>query len=142
MTLFHAVVNLTCLLVVCHGLTQEEIDQFRSSVTITTAAGVHTISSNGLPDHETIEDDCNVVNDPLSQNYEFLVQESPTLIPDGNNLCLSMGEIGIAINGALLFNPFNVDGENAVEGTQLIKVPKSTYNLLQRPVDKWHDSSF
>ncbi|XP_038067378.1 uncharacterized protein LOC119737252 isoform X2 [Patiria miniata] len=118
----------TCLLAVLamsSALTDEQIARFMTSdrvegntgetgmVTIATANGMHTITSNGVPDHATPDyPNSGNPNDITVQTHEWTIPVNPTVAESTTDLPL--GPIGVAINGIPFFNPYTATGEDAV----------------------------
>lgn len=74
--------------------------------------------SNGIPDHDTGEFPVPGKGNPnyiIEQAYRQGVMKEPEIAAESS--CLPMGPIGMAINGLPLYNPWNSDFDNAVEGT-------------------------
>ncbi|XP_072029780.1 uncharacterized protein [Amphiura filiformis] len=72
------------------------------------------LESNGIPDHDTGDWPGANPNEIVEQSYRYNVPITPVVA--NNPTCLPGGPIGMAINGIPLFNPWNADSENAVEG--------------------------
>lgn len=64
-----------------------------------------------MPDHPYVRVN---PNDPVAKHDVYTLPKNPTMASQPG--CLSMGPIGMAITGAMIFDPLNKDGENAVEG--------------------------
>lgn len=101
-----------------NGLTVAEVAQFNVSGRNGTYVLVNTSLSDrfvfyasGMPDH-----DWEMVNTytPTVQNYVIEIPRNPqqSQIPG----CLPMGIIGLTRTGVALYNPLNVQDQNAVEG--------------------------
>ncbi|XP_060075510.1 collagen alpha-5(IV) chain-like [Ylistrum balloti] len=69
------------------------------------------IMSNGLPDHAP---DALTSQPVIPRNNIFSVPKNPTIAEKPG--CLPMGPIGISRTGVVIFNPLNIEGQNAVEG--------------------------
>ncbi|XP_077993804.1 uncharacterized protein LOC144447601 [Glandiceps talaboti] len=109
------------------ALTDEQVAKFKptgitesntgliGTITITTADDKHVIESNGIPDHDTATfPNLTNPNSLQSQSHHFEVPVTPTEATEPS--CLPMGPIGVAVNGVPIFNPFTIEGNNAVEG--------------------------
>ena len=75
-------------------------------------------ASNGIPDHDTGEFPVPGKGNPnaiLEQAFKQGVMKDPEIAIESS--CLPMGPIGMAINGIPLYNPWNSDFDNAVEGS-------------------------
>ena len=65
----------------------------------------------GLPHHPTMQFDPNT---PEAVDFRVDLPEEP--IPNDVETCLDYGPIGWTIYGVALYNPFTIEGNNAVEG--------------------------
>ncbi len=81
------------------------------------AGGVLSISDDGLPDHELLdayalfdESNISVVSSPYT--YEFPLEPVLADEPVDTNL----GTIGVAVSGGIFFNPYEGNGEIALDG--------------------------
>ncbi|XP_052076500.1 uncharacterized protein LOC127714481 [Mytilus californianus] len=102
------------------GLTVTELSKFTTSGNFpestvrvdTTQSNRHLIYASGIPDHpwEKVNP-----NDATDQNYNISIPKIPRY-NNGAHGCVPMGMIGITRTGVAIFNPLNVDLENAVEG--------------------------
>ncbi len=73
------------------------------------------IDSQGYPNHPTAAfPNSGNPNSIRVQNFRFRIPIEPKLA--GSITRLPMGSIGTALNGVVFFNPFEVQGMNAVEG--------------------------
>nr|XP_054770766.1 uncharacterized protein LOC129278645 [Lytechinus pictus] len=110
-----------------HGITVEETAYFGTTgapegntgitgwVTVTSSGSNWVIQSNNIPDHETGTFPGNHnPNSILEQTVSRTVPKEPQVAT--TTTCLPGGPIGIAVNGIAIFNPWDADGENAVEG--------------------------
>ncbi len=106
----------TCCTHLVTSLTSDEIASFTSrNVQLTTDGGMHTFESNGLPDHDTGDfPNPDNPNEISQQQHSATFYEQPQLADTPG--CLNMGQIGYAVNGVALFNPYSALGTNAVEG--------------------------
>ncbi|CAH1781025.1 unnamed protein product, partial [Owenia fusiformis] len=86
-------------------------------VNITDNGDTWTLISNGVPDHDT--GDFPIAgsnpNEISTQTHEYEIPKNPNIASEAT--CLSRGVIGIAKNGVAIFNPFTIQGCNAVEGS-------------------------
>ncbi|CAH1782026.1 unnamed protein product [Owenia fusiformis] len=86
-------------------------------VNITDNGDTWKLESNGVPDHNT--GDFPIAgsnpNEISTQTHEYDIPKNPSIASEPT--CLSMGVIGIAKNGVAIFNPFTLEGCNAVEGS-------------------------
>ncbi|XP_072051325.1 uncharacterized protein [Amphiura filiformis] len=73
--------------------------------------GMVSFVFKGLPNHDTMMIN---PNQAIQQDFEVDLPEYPT--PLIKEECLTGGPIGWTIHGVALFNPFNIEGSNAVEG--------------------------
>ncbi|XP_022098316.1 uncharacterized protein LOC110983391 isoform X2 [Acanthaster planci] len=107
------------------ALTDEQIVSFMTTasvetntgqtgmVSIVTADRMHTITSNGVPDHPTPEyPNQGNPNDIVVQAHQWTVPVNPTVATSTTELPL--GPISVAINGIPFFNPYTAKGEDAV----------------------------
>ena len=79
--------------------------------------------SNGIPDHDTGKWPGINPNEIQEQSYRYILPIKPSVASQPT--CLPGGPIGLATNGIPLFNPWNADSENAVEGpTQEVRAPR------------------
>ncbi|XP_071808822.1 uncharacterized protein [Asterias amurensis] len=138
-----ALVTLSC------ALTDEQISVFMTTemvetntglmgvISIETADGMHTITSNGVPDHVTPEyPRMGNPNDIETQSHLWTVPVNPSVAD--SNTALPMGPIGVAINGIPLFNPFTITGEDAVltetfDSCDGHPDPKGVYHYHKQP---------
>ena len=108
------------------GLSQSELDTISSyasqngegengklTITIGGTDSEYTLSSNGVPTHQTGPYGNNP-NTLQAQRYSVSIPKNPSIGDDEG--CLSMGNIGFAINGVPFYNPYTRKQENAVEG--------------------------
>lgn len=88
---------------------------FTPSVSIRTTDTSIIIESNGIPDHPygPFPNSTNP-NSVLTQTYQFTITRNPT--PAATPTSLPMGPIGVMTNGIPFYNPYNAQGNNAVEG--------------------------
>ncbi len=118
-------VLLAAMVTLSSALTDDEISLFMTTemvetntgmmgmVTIETADGMHTITSNGVPDHTTPDYPNNGnPNDIETQSHSWTVPVNPSVADSTTEL--PMGPVGVAINGIPLFNPYTNTGEDAV----------------------------
>ncbi|XP_033757161.1 glutenin, high molecular weight subunit PW212-like isoform X3 [Pecten maximus] len=95
----------------------EEAGQFFNSrryggfVSVSETENSFVIVSNGLPDHAP---DSLTSQSVIPRNNIFSVPKNPSISEKPG--CLPMGPIGISRTGVVLFNPLNLEGQNAVEG--------------------------
>ena len=90
----------------------------------------------GLPNHPTMKVN---PNDPVVQDFMVDLPENP--VPNDEETCLTSGAIGWTIHGVALYNPFTIEGHNAVEGDnaelfdecQGHPSPVGTYHYHQLP---------
>ena len=91
----------------------------------------------GLPNHPTMK--VNPVDEAFVQDFMVDLPENP--IPNDREACLTSGAIGWTIHGVALYNPFTIEGHNAVEGDnaemfdecQGHPSPVGTYHYHQLP---------
>ena len=95
-----------------------------NSGTVVSSNGQNTtISSDGLPDHCVSNDVRGWTGYPNTdsalgisgQSHQWVIPESPTLPASGENTRVPLGAIGVALNGAPLYNPYDADGNNLVD---------------------------
>jgi len=73
------------------------------------------VQSQGYPNHPTaVFPNTGNPNSIRVQNFNFRLPLQPALADEITRL--PMGAIGMAINGVVFFNPFEMEGMNAVEG--------------------------
>jgi len=109
------------------ALTEEELSHFvttsrvehntdlTGSVSLVLDGEYYMFTSNGVPDHETGTFPGNSNPNQLqAQNHNFMIPANPQYADEVS--CIPLGPIAFATNGIPLFNPFNANGENAVEG--------------------------
>lgn len=114
-------VLLAAFVALSSALTDDQISLFMTSemvetntgvmgmVSIETADGMHTITSNGVPDHSTPEYPNNGnPNDIETQTNSWEIPVSPSVADSTTEL--PMGAIGVAINGVPFFNPYTITG--------------------------------
>ncbi|XP_071509568.1 uncharacterized protein [Diadema antillarum] len=121
----------TLLLAVCvalvHGITQDETNYFGTTgnpelntgltgwITVSESGSNWVIRSNNIPDHETYYYPNNEnPNSIEEQSNQYTVPQEPQVA--STTTCLPGGPIAIAVNGIVIYNPWDADGENAVEG--------------------------
>ncbi|XP_071944086.1 uncharacterized protein [Antedon mediterranea] len=110
-----------------HGLTKAEIRKFvtkthiehntglQGTVSITSHRGVHTLVSNGIPDHDTgTYPSQHTPNSIIEQDYYYQFPRNPIVASEST--ALNQGPVGISINGIPFYNPWTNDGQNAVLG--------------------------
>ncbi len=111
-----------------HGITKDETLNFGTTgmperntglvgwVTVTKHPRdpVWIFESNGIPDHDTGDWPGANPNEIIEQSYKYVLPINPKVATQPT--CLPGGPIGMATNGIPLFNPWNADSENAVEG--------------------------
>ena len=93
------------------------------SILLTTSGSYLIIKSSGIPNHPTgtfpTMADTNHDNRPdnpnsiKTQNYQYKIPLHPTKASSTTKL--PMGPIGIALNGAVFFNPFNAENQDAIK---------------------------
>ncbi|XP_071827083.1 uncharacterized protein [Apostichopus japonicus] len=108
------------------ALTDDEIADFGTTgmpesntgivgyVTVTDNGDSWTFESNGVPDHDTGLWPGINPNSIQAQNNVYTVPKNPVFADSPS--CLPGGPIAMAVNGVMLFNPWNAFDENAVEG--------------------------
>lgn len=80
---------------------------------ITEQDGFLIISSNGIPNHMIGDFPSNFnPNQVQEQDFEFKITQNPEFT--GEQLKLPMGPIGIALSGAVFFNPYTATNADAV----------------------------
>ncbi|XP_063414316.1 uncharacterized protein LOC134696434 [Mytilus trossulus] len=85
----------------------------QSSVKVDTSPSErYLIYASGIPDHQWEKVN---PNDATNQKYNISILKIPRY-KNGAHGCVPMGMIGITRTGVAIFNPLNVDMENAVEG--------------------------
>lgn len=84
--------------------------QFADHVTVTFTNEFMVVETNSLPDHEV---DTAGVNTAVAQDRTFYIPLNPQLA--GSTTDTPMGQIGIAVSGAVFYNGFTSTGEYAVE---------------------------
>ncbi|XP_071956009.1 uncharacterized protein [Antedon mediterranea] len=117
---------LSAVLTLAYALTDDEIAAFETSgvtelntgtvgfVEIVSHGSSHTITSNGVPDHDTPDyPNQHNPNDITVQDFSFTFPTNAAFADETTELPL--GPIGLAINGVPLFNPYTITGEDAVE---------------------------
>jgi len=125
LTMFSLLVLMCAAL--AHGITVQEAANFGTTgipeantgvtgwVTISAAGTNWVIQSNNIPDHETgtfpAQSNPNSISE-LDQTYSVPIEPQVA----STATCLPGGPIGIAVNGVVLYNPWDADGDNAVEG--------------------------
>ncbi len=73
------------------------------------------VHSDGLPDHETAKfPNRNNPNSIQKQDYRFVIPRTPKKAE--KPVKLPMGPIGVAVNGIPFYNPYNREGNDAVQG--------------------------
>jgi hypothetical protein len=88
---------------------------FTPSVTVRTTETSLIIESNGIPDHAYGPfPNASNPNSVLTQSYQFTITRNPTRATTPTSL--PMGPIGVMTNGIPFYNPYNAQGNNAVEG--------------------------
>lgn len=100
------------------ALTDAELQEFKDDGLAVSVDGMyHIIQSTGEPQHNVpTYPNGNNPNAISVQNYIFdIPQTSTELQQDG---CLPMGIIGVMKNGVPIFNPYTIEGYNAVEGNR------------------------
>lgn len=113
-----------------NALTSQELGEFKSrthtesntnlqgtvSVDSSSNANNHIITSNGIPDHTTgtFPQAKTNPNSIEKQTFRFFVPKIPKIASESS--CLTFGPIAVSKNGIPLFNPHNINGDNAVEG--------------------------
>ncbi|XP_071509558.1 uncharacterized protein [Diadema antillarum] len=118
---------LSLYLAVSHGLTEEQAALFVTSgepeentqlvgwVRVSSSGDDWLIESNNIPDHATGDfpgrGNPNAIQE---QDFDFYVAKNPQEASDST--CLPPGPIAIATNGIVIYNPWDSDQENAVEG--------------------------
>ncbi|XP_033731061.1 uncharacterized protein LOC117320609 [Pecten maximus] len=140
-----ALLVLSTLVVCIHGsgLNTQELNYFQVSgsynatVSVTESTDRYTIIASGEPDH--VWGNVNP-NRPLNQNFNIPIPKSPTTeaVPG----CLSLGVIGIARTGVALFNPLDVNNENAVEGSGAERLDNCDGHADQFGVYHYHKLPF
>ena len=88
---------------------------FGKNVKVTETETHFIIESTGIPDHETGDfpnrDNPNRI---LKQDYRFRIPKTPKKAEKTTKL--PMGPIGVAVNGVPFYNPYNREGNDAVDG--------------------------
>ncbi|XP_041457251.1 uncharacterized protein LOC121409383 [Lytechinus variegatus] len=127
--MFHIVVGVVLVsgIALTHGLSEEQTLLFKTTgirehntnrigrVNVSERGRYWIITSNNIPDHDT--GDFPTKSNPNEiqvQSYRFEVPKNPEV--NDVSTCLPMGPIAIATNGIVMYNPWDADGENAVEG--------------------------
>ncbi|XP_069140992.1 uncharacterized protein [Argopecten irradians] len=99
------------------ALTVEEAKKFHNdgkyggTVSYTDNGDSITLTSNGLPDHPFEQVNPNTL---VTRSDVFTVPKDPQI--GATTGCLSMGPIGMAVTGSMIYDPLNAQGQNAVEG--------------------------
>ena len=99
------------------ALTSSEIQQFKDNgLTVTTAGDYIKIEASGIPDHQTASyPNSNNPNTIQQQDYDFYIPNPQRKLD--SSACLNMGYIGVTKTGIPVYNPYTIQGYNAVEGS-------------------------
>lgn len=116
------------LFTLSQAITEEETDNFGTTgmpeqntgivgtVSVTDNGDTWLFESNGVPDHDTATWPWPGVN-PNSievKSNSYSLPKNPTVAESPS--CLPGGPIAMAVNGVMMFNPWNAFDQNAVEG--------------------------
>lgn len=94
---------------------QQKQRSFHKNVKVSVTATHLLVESDGIPDHETGEfPNRTNPNRIQKQNYRFSIPLAPKFADAPSRL--PMGPIGVALNGVPFYNPYTLEGNDAVQG--------------------------
>ncbi|XP_001189765.2 uncharacterized protein LOC755406 [Strongylocentrotus purpuratus] len=124
-----AAIILVSVIAFVHGLSEEQAELFVTTgqtemntglvgwVSVTSYnRNIWLIKSNDIPDHDTgvFPTRGENPNEIEEQDFSYRIAKNPVV--NEESTCLPLGPIAIATNGIVMYNPWDTDDENAVEG--------------------------